>query len=259
MIVALVCLVLGGLVIAPVINYTATNVHSVSLKMSSLRGRYAADAGVEKVLWALKYGQPIPTSLSQTPNDMQVAMSTVSQGTYTLVAGDWVPPGGSHSAELSVSTSMVWDAGANAYKYTLTATYSGTGNCKLTGVGVRLPLGYSYQAGSAALFGTNLSTANPGDELDNYGAHELTWTFPQTTISPTGTQRFYFTGSGDLEGDYGWAVATRSDVGSVGELTGSFYLITATATRNGTVAGQIVVNVMTSGSDVYVTSYRITR
>ncbi len=256
MIAALVCLALGGLIIAPLISYTGTGVKSVSLKGNSMRGLYAADAGIEKVLWALKYGQALPTSLPQGVNSANVTITTVNRGTYTLVAGDWVPPGGPHSADLSVTTSMVWNAGHGAYKYTITATYSGTGQCKLIEIGARLPLGYNYEAGSAALFGTNLSTANPTNELDGQGAHLLNWTFSQTSIT-TATQIFYATGSGNLEGDYAWAVATRDDVGAVGELTGTFYVITATATRSGAVAGKVEVNVMTSGSSVYVTSYRV--
>ncbi len=257
MIAALVCLALGGLIIAPLVSYTGTSVKSVSLKQKSMQGLYAADAGIEKVLWALKYGHALPTSLPQAVNSANVTITTVSKGTYTLVAGDWVPPDGPHSDDLSVTSSMVWDAGHNAYKYTVTATYSGSGNCKLTEVGVRLPVGYNYEAGSAALFGTNLSTASPTNTLDGNGAHMLDWTFSQTQINPTGTQTFYATGSGNLEGDYAWIVGTRNDVGAVGELTGTFYVITATATRSGAVAGKVEANVMVSGSTVSVTSYRV--
>ncbi len=259
MIAALVCLALGGLIIAPLVSYTGTSVRSVSLKKASMLGLYAADAGIEEVLWALKKGAQPPSSLSQSVNGMQVTMTTVNKGSYTLVAGDWVTPDGPHSADLSITTSMVWDAGHNAYKYTVTATYSGSGNCKLTEVGAKLPIGYNYQAGSAALFGGNLSTAEPTNTLDGGGAHLLAWDFSQTTIDPTGTQTFYATGSGALENYYGWVVGTRNDVGTVGELTGTFYDITATATKGGTVIGKVEANVMVSGSTVSITSYRILR
>src|SRR4030042_457171 len=91
MIAALVCLVLGCLVIVPVVNYASTSVHNISLKGSSMRGLYAADAGIEDVIWSLQHGTPPHTSLAQNLNGMQVAMDTVLQGDYTLIAGDWVP------------------------------------------------------------------------------------------------------------------------------------------------------------------------
>ena len=257
--VVLLCLAVGGLLIAPSITYTATNLHAGVHQEASTLGLYAADAGVEHVLWAIKGGAALPTSLPQSLNGMQVTMTTVSKGTYTLVAGEWVTPDGTHSDDLSISSTMVWDAGASAYKYTATFTWQGSGNCKLTGVGVRLPVGYNYKAGSAALFGSNLSTAAPSDTLDGNGAHMLNWTFGQTTLNPTGTQIFHATGSGELTGDYAWAVGRREDVGTVGELTGAFYIITATATRpqDGAVTAKVEANVMKSGSNVYITSWRI--
>lgn len=255
--VVLLCLAVGGLLIAPSITYAATNLHAGVHQQSGTLGLYAADAGVEDVLWSIKGGAALPTSLPQNLNGMQVTMSTENKGNYTLIAGEWVPPNG-HSDWLVIDSTMVSDAGA--YKYTITATYQGEGQGKVTEVGARLPVGYSYQAGSAALFDDNLSTANPfPDELDGDGAHLLTWTFGQTTLSPTRTQIFYVTGSGELSGDYAWAVLTRSDVGEVGELTGAFYVITATATRpqDGVITARVEANVMKSGSNVYVTSWHI--
>ena len=99
----------------------------------------------------------------------------------------------------------------------------------------------------------------PSDEVDGDGAHLLDWTFPKTMVSPVQTQIFYFTGSGNLEGNYAWVVGTREDVGMVGELSGDFYIITATAIRNGVSAGQIMVNALKSRSTVRIISYRITR
>lgn len=258
MIAALVCLVLGGLIITPLVSYAGTSVHGVSLKKSNLMGLYAADAGIEKVLWSLKNSIQPPTSLSQDLNGMTVTINTVTMGSYTLVAGDWVTAGAPHSGDLEISTSMVWDEGAEAYKYTITCAWSGAGLCKLIEVGARLPLGYDYEAGSAASFGENLSTAEPSNQTDGEGAHMLAWSLDAISIE-TRTQIFYVTGSGTLEGDYGWAKAQRDDVGSVGELTGTFYVATATATKGGAVAGKIEADVMLSGSSVCVTSWRISK
>ena len=254
----LLCLAVGGLLIVPSISYTTTNLHAGVHQEASTMGLYAADAGVEHVLWALKSAAPHPPSLPQTLNGMQVTMTTVPKGNYTLVAGEWTPPL-EHSDWLVISSTMVWDGGANAYKYTITVTYQGEGLGKVIEVGAKLPVGYDYQAGSAALFGSNLSTGAPSNELDGNGAHLLTWTFDKITLSPTRSQIFYATGSGELSGDYAWAVITRTDVGEVGELTGAFYIITATATRpqDGAVTAKVEANVMQSGSNVYITSWRI--
>ncbi len=259
MLAVLVCLVLGGLAIAPVMSFAATDINSVSLKQRRMMGLYGADAGIENVLWALKSGMPLPTSLPQTVNGATVTMTTINKGSYTLVAGNWVTPGGPHSSDLSIASSMVWDGGHNAYRYTVTCTWSGPGNCKLIEVGARLPVGYNYQNGSAALFGGNLSTANPTNTLDGDGAHLLDWSFSQHTINPTGTQTFYVTGSGNLNGDYAWATASRGDVGACGELTGSFYDTTATGTKSGVIVGKVEANAMVTGGSLYVTSYRILR
>jgi len=263
MIVALVCLVLGSLIIAPVVSHAGTNMRNVLLKQSGMQGFYAADAGIEDVLWSLKRGEVPQTGLPQNPNNMQVTMNTEEKGAYTLVAGEWVPTGGPHSMELSITSNIAWDASNNAYRYTITCAWTGPGNCWLIGTGARLPYGYDYQEESVHLFGGNLSTAEPGNILDGYGAHLLSWTFPKILFnSPeTRTQIFLIEGNGDLEDNYGWAEAQRIDVGTVGELTGDFYVITATATRPGSsqVTGKVVADIMKHTSGINIISWRILR
>ena len=259
MIAVLICLVLGTLTITAAVAYAATSVHSVLLKQSSIRGQYAADAGVEDVLWSLKQGTQPHTSLPGNLNGMQVTMNTVPKGSYTLVASQ---SSSGHYTWLSVSSNMTWDAGANAYMYTITCTWSGSGNVALQEVGAKLPVGYNYKLGSAPL-GGSLSTNPPSDQLDGDGAHNLTWPLPNISIDPTRTQIFYVTGSGPQWGFSSWAVANRGDVGTVGKLSGTSSVITVTATRpqDGAVTAKIVVDVIRSGSNppyiIYITSYRI--
>ncbi len=259
MIAVLVCLCLGGLIIAPLVSYAGTSGKSISLKKVSTQGLYAADAGIEKVLWALKYGTQPSTSLSQNMNGMQVTMNTVSVGEYTLVAGEWITTA-EHTEDLLVSSNNItWDAVNNGYRYEMSVTWTGSGNCYLIGVGAQLPIGYEYQAGSAYLFAGNLCTGEPSYELIGSGAHIIDWTFPKIKFeSPeTRTQTFLITGSGPLEGNYGWAEGERQDVGPAGELIGGFYTITATATKNGKVNGKIEANVIVSGNGVGIISYRV--
>ncbi len=256
----LAMLALGGLMVVPSLDYAATSLNHGRAIDRGVRGLYAADAGIEDVLWSLKQcGEP-HTSLAQAVNGMQVTMSTVNKGYYTLVAGDWVSfsPSG-HFADLSISSSIVWDDGHNGYLYTITVTWSGSGNCWVLGVGARLPVGYNYQAESVHFYTGSLSYAEPADGLDGEGAHMRDWSFPKIKLNSgdTVTQKLLITGSGDLGDDYGWTEAQREDVGTVGELTGNFYVITATATKSGVVARKVETNVMVSGSIPSITSYRI--
>ncbi len=260
--VVLILLVLGGLVIAPSLSYAATSLDSGRNNMRSVNGLYAADAGVQDALWCLAENTTVHTSLSETINGMTVTIQTETKGDYVLYAGEWVT-GAGHYDWLTVTGEMVWDGGAGAYKYTITVTREpeASGNIKLVEVGAKLPVGYSYQAGSAALFGENLSTNEPDDELDGAGAHLLDWEIsPEATLdagNPTRTQIFYATGTGPLEGHYAWVIANRADVGAVGELSGAFYIVTATATEGGETTAVIVADVMMSEGVPYITAWKI--
>ena len=136
---------------------------------------------------------------------------------------------------------VVWEETAGAYKYTITVTWqpeSGAPVIHLEDVGARLPVGYSYQSWSAAGFAYNLSTNEPDEIVDEAGAYMLNWELesPYPSVSesdPVKTQTFYITGEGSQEGHYAWVVARSEDIGAVGEINGTIYRVTATATRYG--------------------------
>ncbi|MBI4284402.1 MAG: hypothetical protein HY670_00675 [Chloroflexi bacterium] len=261
----LACLLVGGLLIVPSIAFASTVLRSTFAMEREARSLYAAEAGIEDVLWSLKNGLTPRTALPQDLGGLRVTMQTQTRGDYVLYAGEWVPPR-SHSDWLQVSGTIVWDGAAAAYKYTVTLTRDpqASGNIDLAEVGARLPPGYTYKVGSAALFGSNLATGEPQDDVDSDGAHILEWTMPTprpilSESDPTRTQVFYITGVGVLEGYYAWSVATRGDIGSVSELDGTFYTITATATRpeNGETAAVVVVDAKRSGSNISIISWRL--
>lgn len=264
--VVLALLVLGGLVIVPSLGYATTVLNSSRMLGEDINGIYAADAGVEHAVWQLGRGVSPPATyqLAGNINQMGVTIDVLSKGTYTLVFGELVDPR-VHSDYISVDGAMVWDAGANAYRYTITVTWQAGGQKHfLDEVGARLPVGYSYRLGSAASFGQNLSTSNPTtDTLDGAGAHLLNWVIPgQPFVSeddPVKTQTFYVTGAGSLEGDYTWVVAQDNDIGAVGEITGAFYRITATAKRPGDnkVTARIVAEAMIGSGITSITSWQI--
>ncbi len=261
----LALLVLGGLAIVQSLNYAATSLNAGRIIGEGVRGVYAADAGVEDALWSLENGISPPQQLSENINQMEVTVQTEDKGTYTLYLGELIQAG-EHSDYLDVDGEIVWDEGAEAYKYIITVTWqpgSGIPVIHLEEVGARLPVGYSYQTGSAAGFAENLSTAEPDETLDTGGAYLLNWELesPQPSVSegnPVQTQTFYITGEGSQEGHYGWVVANRDDVGAVGEITGASYKITATATRpgDGRTTAKIVAEVMI-GETTYIVSWQI--
>ena len=263
----LALLVFGGLVIAPSLSYAATSLNSSRMLEEGVKGVYAADAGVENTLWCLENGIPPPQQLSENINQMEVAIQTEEKGIYTLYLGELILPG-EHFDYLNVDGEMMWDGEAEAYEYTITVTWKPNGGIPvihLEGVGARLPIGYSYQSGSAASFVDNLSTDEPDETLDGIGAYLLNWEFgsPKPSVSENNTvetQVFYINGEGSQEGEYAWVLANREDIGAVSEITGTSYKITATATRpgDGRTTAKIVADVM-MGETTYIISWQVLR
>jgi len=167
---------------------------------------------------------------------------------YTLYFGNLIEVGKGQQPEdkehykwLDVYGTMVWDEEEEVYIYTITVTWRpdpGEPNIKLEEVGVRLPLGYEYVEGSADEFDSNPPAKELSKTEDQAGAQMLNWELkpplPQLSDEePTQTQTFYVAGEGELEGDYTWVNAQRSDVDKIGEVIGTLYSITATATQPG--------------------------
>ena len=257
--IVLVLLILGGLTITPSLGYAYTNLNSSRILGEGVKGVYAADAGVEDALWCLGYGISPPQQLSENINQMGVTIQTEDKGTYTL---------SQHSDYLDVDGEVVWEEIAEAYRYTITVIWQsgpGTPEVKLDKVRARLPIGYSYQSGSAASFAENLSTDEPDETVDTQGAYLLNWEFKSprpwvTESEPVRTQTFYITGEGSQVNNYtSWVVASRSDIGTVGETTGNYYRITATAIRpeDSQTTAKIVADVMIGGGATYIVSWQI--
>jgi len=259
-------LALGGLTIAATLNYATTSLKGSRIVAEKMEGVYAAGAGVEHALWSLGHGISPPTQLPENINQMAVNMQTEEKGTYTLYLGELIQPG-VHFDYLDVDGDMVWDEEAEAYKYTITITWqpgSGEPVIHLMEVGARLPVGCSYQSGSAASFVDNLSTGEPDETVDTLEVYMLNWELgsPRPSVSednPVQTQTFYLTGEGSQGGDYTWVVAARDDIGAVGEISGTSYKIRATATRSGDgrTTAKIVADVMIGGGTTHILSWQI--
>lgn len=251
-------LAIGGLTIAVSLNYATTSLKGSRIIEEKTEGVYAAAAGVEYTLWSLGIGGTPPAQLSENINQMAVGIQTENLGIFTWYLGELIAITDEHVEWLDVSGNIT-DLGGNVYQYTITVTWqtsageSGEPPIKLAEIGARLPVGYSYQAGSAASFPGNLSLGEPTSPIqtDPYGAYLPNWVFgtprPQVSATqPTRSQSFYITGTESLEDEYVWVVAEREDIGQVGEITGTRYKITATATRpeDGRTTAEIVADVI---------------
>jgi len=257
----LILLGLSGLLIAPCLGYASTSLNSGRAMVRSISGVYAADAGVEDALWCLENGIPIRTGLPQTLNGMGVTIQTEVKGDYNLYAGQLMT-GSVHDDWLAVTGNIVEEAGV--YKYTITVMWQAESGTRIhvVEVGARLPVGHNYQPGSAAVFGDNLSTAEPNDTLDGAGAHMLKWALPPPypyveKDNPIRTQKFYVTGEGDQSGSYAWVVANRSDIGTVGEIRGTAYTITATATKDGEIVAVVAEVLLPPEGEIFIVSWQI--
>jgi hypothetical protein len=257
--IVLALLAIGGLTIAASLNYATTSLNASRILQEDMKGVYAADAGVEDVLWCLGHGISPSQQLPENVNQMEVTIQTEDKGTYTL---------SQHSAYLDIDGEVVWDEMAEAYKYTITVIWqpgSGTPEVKLDAVRARLPIDYSYQSGSAANFTENLDASEPDETIDTQGTYLLNWEFGSprpwvTQDDPVRTQTFYIIGEGSQVNNYtSWVVAARHDIGTVGETTGTLYKITAIATRpeDGWTTAKIVADVMIGGGAIYITSWQI--
>jgi len=120
--ITLALLVIGGLTIVPSLNLTFSSVKNSRMLEEGIKGTYAAEAGVEDALWSLANGVSPSSQLSDNINDTQVNIQTVDKGMYTIYFGELIEPG-EHSEYLDVTGNITWDAGADAYKYTITVTW----------------------------------------------------------------------------------------------------------------------------------------
>ncbi len=276
LVIVLGLLAIGGLTIAVSLNYATTSLKGSRIIEEKTEGVYAASAGVEYALWSLQEGLLSPpegeTTSNTTPenvNQMAVDIHVENKGAFSLYAGELLEEAGVHVDWLTVDGDIVFDEGATC-NYTITVTWqeAASGTIKLVEVGATLPVGYVYEGGSAASFVGNLSSDNPSSNgTAPGGAQWLKWEWkpgkgPEISAdNATQTQGFRITGTGSVEGDYAWVQAQSQDVGTVGEITGTRYRITATATRpeDGRTTAEIVAAIIIVGGDIQIMSWQITK
>ena len=264
LIIVLAMLTFCGLTITPGLSFVVTKLNNTSSIHHDINGMYAADAGIEKVIWCLENGAELPTILDKELNGMNVSLSTVNQGYLTMYMGMLINPK-VHQSYLQVLSEIEWEESLQVYRYTVQTTkVAGSTVIHLNGIGARLPAGFTYIENSAASFPANLSRNEPTINYDNKGVQMVHWDFspPLPSLSdsnPESTQVLYLQGNGDVAGYYSWVIANRADVGQVGEINGISYTITATArnSADNSVAALVVANIMLINGSAQIVSWEI--
>lgn len=249
---------LGTLAIVPSLGHATSTLNLTRITTSNVEMVYAAEAGVENAVWSVVRGGVPPTQIPESVNGASVSIQAENKGTYTLVFGEFIEPNQPRQY-LQVSSNIEQEGGL--YKYTVTVTLQPEASSRihLTEVGVKLPEGFSYSSGSSASFPDNLSTEDP-EEVDDFLRWEFDSPYPDVSQQdPVATQSFYIAGAGNLGSNYSWVVANRSDVGEVGELFGSLYVITATATKTGSATVSIVAIMMIVDGQAKIISWHRSR
>src|ERR1035437_8707721 len=147
---------LGSLILVPSLRYAGTGLKNTQVIARETKGTYAADAGIEYASWeiAKNGGNNLPTQLPENLNNLHVGLqiSPMNGGQpYTLYLGNFVLTS-CHYTYFSVDGNIVWNAGANAYKYTITVTNNHGESVKIDQIGAKLPGGYVYKPNSANQF-----------------------------------------------------------------------------------------------------------
>ncbi len=233
----LILLVLGGLLIAPCLSYAATSLNSGRVIEKNVNGLYAADAGIEDALWRLKNDPPASYPYSYQLPDVDGLSVTVLMEQVTTLYGIVVGSPGEHSDYLETDGGMTYDE-LGAYLYAITITNKDESVIHLSEILVNLPPSFEYIPGSTD---GDFTTDDPEIKGDPDNGITLVWDFqsprpaiasapnPEEGIYTIAIQTFQLNAPPDYSGDNGyvWVVATRQDIGCVGEANA--YKITAQA------------------------------
>jgi len=179
LVVVLILMVLGGLLIIPCLNYTATSLNTGQIHKETMALIYAADAGVGDALWGIKnetvpigpfdYETEFTYSLPEEINDKAVEVTI--QQIWPLSGLETDVNGTTSSYHLMITGGIV-DEEEGEYKVQM--SYDGaSGDLLIDRVGVWLPPGFDYVTGSSS----GITTDDPTNILDWHGGKALEWDF----------------------------------------------------------------------------------
>ena len=198
-IMVLILLLTGGLIIAPLLNFTATGLTTTKVYETETYSLYAADAGVEDGLWQIKYDemQSFPTydPLAFYAYDSSYEWSYEIAGNINDALVDvnirnvWVPK--NISAPSLSSASGIIESGKlkitgtrtvnNNYRINLSfapANAEEKENLTVQSIGIYLPPGYHYVIGSSNLEDDPLALWYSVPTVENHASNEaVIWSF----------------------------------------------------------------------------------
>jgi hypothetical protein len=209
---ALILLVLGGLLVVPTLGLVSTSLIANRQVDAGNLELYAADAGVEQVIWHIDYdpGYTLPTDSSEHPVTVpqvngRTIVATISQptagGPYRIISTATSPNGHSTIIQSFVSAdnyAFFFDAAATSAGDITVKPNAVISNNNLPGTVAIQYAGTKDIAGNATITGdvvknTNLPSMWPTcDELTSFYSAEVATapTFPGGTISVTGSQSY---------------------------------------------------------------------
>jgi len=179
LVVVLILMVLGGLLIVPCLNYTATSLNTGQVHKETVALIYAADAGVGDALWGIKnetvpidsfdYETEFSYFLPEEVNDKAVEVTI--QQVWPLSGLESDVNGTTPSSHLLITGGII-DEEEGEYKVQM--SYDGSaGDLPIDRVGVWLPPGFDYVTGSSS----GITTDDPTNILDWHGGKALEWDF----------------------------------------------------------------------------------
>ncbi|MBI2869057.1 MAG: hypothetical protein HYX96_04445 [Chloroflexi bacterium] len=250
---ALIVLGLSGIISVPLLNLVNTGIKTTGIYQGNTRNIYAADAGVQKALWYIKYDPDIVSdrqnnnfgrSYTYPAFNVNGSSVAVSINYIWLLSGvvDITNGAYPHDAWLGMSMGGAADPSGDPDQpgtFTITFNYSQSGNKKIQQMGVWLPHGFTYVPGSSstAIFPTNIITsADPNSITPTYGGTNLSWTISpsfsfQGLNPPTATHKFrYLPGDSLPTGAAAWVKSQSNDIGYQWDNALWWYDIAVTAT-----------------------------
>jgi len=219
-----------------------TGLSAVRTYRGNMEQLYAADAGIQKGIWRIK--SIIDTVEAREADYSEELLPFIVNGNSVVVniGYAWVLDGivnpiyGPHNAWLAMETHGF---GESTGIYTLQLVYvpASGANKKVDKIGVWLPNGFEYVAGSCSdpeFAATNITDDEP-EILLSHGGTNLTWDISPNQTIETAAQRFRFTPVGKVpRGDIAWVQALSSDIGLSWDNLIWNYTLVSTATSQTT-------------------------
>jgi len=278
LILALILLLIGGLIIAPLMGFMSTGLIAGQVFEKKMDGLYAADAGVEDALWKIKNDPPAtyPDSYELPADVNEMLVSIVIEEVTTFYTLD-VGGGGPHNYYFELKGELVqppyYDAGEGGYihEWRLILTNKTHEPVKVERIIVSYSNELSYLSGltDEDIAGLKSGSFESFDQEFIYLTNItiLTWEFtpprpeieaapdPENEVYTTVTCTFELVGPEDAAGLTVLLVTSREDIGTVWEFKP--FKITATAQADDGSTVVVEAGVLEGGDTVSVGSWQI--